>query len=70
MNSLIIAFGAGVLYLIAYHTYGRFIARRLFGIGAGENVMPAHEFNDGVDYAPANRFILFGHHYTSIAGTG
>lgn len=69
MNSLILAVGAAVLYLIAYHTYGRFIARKIFKID-DKNIPPSEELKDNVDFVPTKRQVLFGHHFASIAGTG
>jgi carbon starvation protein len=56
-------------YLIAYHTYGRFLANRIFRLDKNTSV-PSVELRDGIDYVPARRGVIFGHHYTSIAGTG
>ncbi len=56
-------------YLVAYHTYGRFLARKIFRLDDTVEP-PAVRLADGVDYVPTRRGIIFGHHYTSIAGTG
>jgi len=56
-------------YLVAYHTYGRFLARKIFKLNPNAPV-PSKELEDGIDYVPAKKGIIFGHHYTSIAGTG
>ncbi|MGA1845393.1 MAG: carbon starvation protein A, partial [bacterium] len=56
-------------YIVVYHTYGRFLSRKVFAIRR-ETVVPSHEFNDGTDYVPTKKGIIFGHHFTSIAGTG
>ncbi|MBN1517756.1 carbon starvation protein A [Candidatus Sumerlaeota bacterium] len=69
MTSILIAFGVGVLYLIAYNTYGKFLARKLFQLDDSIET-PAHALRDDVDYCPASKEVLFGHHFTSIAGTG
>ena len=69
MNSLVLAAGAAVLYLIAYHTYGKHIGKKLFKIDPA-NVCPSKALEDGVDFVPTQKPILFGHHFTSIAGTG
>ena len=69
MNSLILVILAMIGYLLAYRIYGRFLGRKLFLLSAG-NLMPAHEFKDGVDYVPAKANIIFGHHFTTIAGLG
>jgi len=67
--SLVVAVAAFLLYLIAYNTYGRYLGGRLFALRS-EAVTPAHEFEDGVDYVPSRADVVFGHHFTSIAGTG
>ncbi len=69
MSTLIVAVVAFVGYLIAYHTYGRWLARKVFRLDP-EAVVPSVECRDDVDYCPTNRQVVFGHHYTSIAGTG
>jgi len=69
METVLIAAGAFVLYLVAYHTYGRYLARRVFRIEP-ERVAPSAELEDGIDYVPSRRDLVFGHHFTSIAGTG
>lgn len=69
MNSLVLAVGAGIFYLIAYHTYGKYLGRKIFKLSA-KNVCPSVEFEDNVDYIPTKKQVLFGHHFTSIAGTG
>ena len=67
MNSVIIAIGAGLLYLIAYNTYGKFLAKKIFKLDPNA-VVPSKELQDGVDFVPTNKSILFGHHFTSVAG--
>lgn len=69
MNTLLIALGSMVAYLIAYHTYGRWLARKIFQLNPTA-VTPSVEFNDDVDFVPTDKSVLFGHHFTSIAGTG
>ena len=69
MNSLVLCVLAYLGFLVAYRTYGRFLGRKLFELNT-DAVTPAHELNDGMDYVPASKEILFGHHFTSIAGTG
>ncbi|MBN2377606.1 MAG: hypothetical protein JXD22_14495, partial [Sedimentisphaerales bacterium] len=56
-------------YLLAYHTYGRFLARHIFKLDPGA-VCPSQAFADKHDFVPTNKHILFGHHFTSIAGLG
>ena len=69
MNSLVIALVSAVLYLIAYNTYGRFLAKKIFQIDP-QAKCPSETHRDGIDFVPTNKMVLFGHHFTSIAGTG
>ncbi|MCB1090534.1 MAG: carbon starvation protein A, partial [Verrucomicrobiae bacterium] len=69
MQTLAIALGAIVLYLIAYNTYGRWLAKKIFRLDP-DAVTPSVELNDDQDYVPTSKGIVFGHHFTSIAGTG
>lgn len=69
MSSVLIAVLSGVGFLLAYHTYGRYLGRKIFGLDP-KAVPPSRELEDGVDYVPTNRSVVFGHHFTSIAGTG
>ena len=69
MDTLLLMLVCGGGYLVAYHTYGRFLAKKIFKLD--ENALvPSVERQDGVDYVPTRKGIIFGHHYTSIAGTG
>jgi len=56
-------------FLLAYRFYGRFIAAKIFRLSSSART-PAMEFEDGVDFVPTRKEIIFGHHYASIAGTG
>ena len=69
MQTLLIAFGAGILYLVAYHTYGKYLARKIFKLDP-DAVVPSVELNDNKDFVPTSKMVVFGHHFTSIAGTG
>jgi len=69
MDALILLLVCGGGYLIAYNTYGRFLAKRIFKLDNSARV-PSAELEDGIDYVPTRKGIIFGHHYTSIAGTG
>lgn len=69
MTVLLIALGSAILYLIAYFTYGKWLGSKLFRLSV-ERVTPAYELEDGDDYVPTSKGIVFGHHFTSIAGTG
>jgi carbon starvation protein len=54
-------------YFLGYRFYARYLARTVFRLDR-DAVTPAHRLNDGVDYVPARRVVLLGHHYASIAG--
>ena len=69
MNSLIIAILSAIGFIVAYNTYGRYLARKIFNLDPNA-VMPSEELKDGVDYVPTRKEVVFGHHFTSIAGTG
>lgn len=68
MTPVVMAVLVLCLYVLFYRFYARgILARRVFSLDA-EAVTPAHAFRDDVDYLPANRNVLFGHHFASIAG--
>lgn len=69
MQTLLIALLAGFGFIVAYHTYGRWLGRKIFKLSA-DWVCPSHRLNDGDDYVPTPKSVVFGHHFTSIAGTG
>ena len=56
----------GVFYL-GYRYYSKYLAEKVYKLDK-DFVTPAHEFEDGVDFVPTNKHILFGHHFTSVAG--
>ncbi|HJW46777.1 MAG TPA: carbon starvation CstA family protein, partial [Lysobacter sp.] len=57
------------VFAIAYRFYGRYIAERALGIDPSR-ATPAWRRNDGLDYVPTERSVLFGHHFAAIAGAG
>lgn len=61
---LVVGLGAMAM---GYFIYSRFIAQKIYQLDPDFKT-PAHEFEDGVDYVPTNRFVLWGHHFTSVAG--
>lgn len=69
MTTLLIAIGSFFGFIVAYHTYGRWLSGKIFQLDP-EAVTPSHELRDDVDYVPTKRQVIFGHHFTSIAGTG
>ncbi len=68
MNSIFLIVMAIVIFVVAYLTYGRYLAKA-WGIDPNRKT-PAHELEDGVDYCPAKTPVLMGHHFSSIAGAG
>src|SRR5690606_7617793 len=64
-----IVIAAVCVYLIAYRYYSRFIADKVFQLDASR-MTPAWKYNDGLDYVPTNKHVLFGHHFAAIAGAG
>lgn len=69
MSTLLVAAASFAGFIIAYHTYGRWLAKRIFQIDP-KAITPSHELQDDVDYVPTKKEVIFGHHFTSIAGTG
>ena len=69
VNALWLVVAALCVYAIAYRFYSLFLARRVTGLDAARPT-PATTHNDGLDYVPTNRFVLFGHHFAAIAGAG
>jgi carbon starvation protein len=57
------------VYTIAYRFYSQFIASRVLRLDP-TRMTPAYKFNDGLDYVPTNKYVLFGHHFAAIAGAG
>lgn len=68
MSALLLILGSIVIFVIAYITYGAWLAKQ-WGVDPSR-VTPANEINDGVDYVPAKPAVLLGHHFASIAGAG
>lgn len=67
MSGSLVAALSLVLFFIGYRFYSKFLAEKIFRLNP-DYVTPAHRFKDGIDYVPANKYILWGHHFTSIAG--
>ncbi len=68
MNSIFLALIGFVVFYLGYRFYSRFIDRNIYKPEEFSGQTPAHEFSDGVDFVPTQKPILFGHHFTSIAG--
>ena len=56
-----------LLFWLGYRYYSGYLARKTYALDPAF-VTPAHEFSDGVDFVPTNKHVLFGHHFTSVAG--
>ena len=68
MNSVILALAGFIIFFLGYRFYSKFIADRIFCLQEFNGPTPAEEFEDGIDFVPTEKYILFGHHFTSIAG--
>lgn len=68
MSAVVLILLAIAIFVVAYLTYGRFLAKS-WGIDPSKPT-PAHTMEDGVDYMPAKTPVLMGHHFSSIAGAG
>lgn len=69
MQALLLMILIFVGYILVYRFYGRYISRKIFNL-SGANTVPSVQFNDGKDFVPTKKSVIFGHHFTSIAGTG
>jgi carbon starvation protein len=69
ISAVWIVVAAVCIYLIAYRYYSLYIATHVMGLDPNRKT-PAYRFNDGLDYVPTNKYILFGHHFAAIAGAG
>lgn len=69
MIPFLIALGSAFAFILAYNTYGKWLGKKIFRLSA-DAVCPSVSFKDDVDYCPSSKGVIFGHHFTSIAGTG
>ncbi|MDP8925499.1 MAG: carbon starvation protein A [Actinomycetota bacterium] len=67
MPAIVVVVTVLALFFLAYRYYSRYLAEKVYALDKDFET-PAHEFEDGVDYVPTNKHVLFGHHFTSIAG--
>jgi carbon starvation protein len=67
MNSLVLALIGVTMILSGYLLYSRYLATRIYALDDAIPT-PAHQLRDGVDYVPTNKYVLWGHHFTSVAG--
>jgi len=69
VNAMWLVAASASIYAIGYRFYSRFIADRVLRLNA-ERRTPAYRHNDGLDYVPTDKWVLFGHHFAAIAGAG
>lgn len=69
MTTILLIIAAFAGYVLMYRLYGKYIGNKIFNISS-QTKAPSVELQDGVDYVPTKKEIIFGHHFTSIAGTG
>src|SRR5712672_2840401 len=69
VNATWLVIAAVCIYFIAYRFYSLFVAEKVLGVDPTRQT-PAYQHNDGLDYVPTNRYVLFGHHFAAIAGAG
>ncbi len=69
INAIWLVIASVLVLTISYRYYSLFIANRVLSLNPN-TITPAVRFNDGLDYVPTNRYILFGHHFAAIAGAG
>tara|TARA_B100000029_G_scaffold72421_1_gene64202 strand:- start:1161 stop:2882 length:1722 start_codon:yes stop_codon:yes gene_type:complete len=68
MSSIILVIAGLFVFFIGYKFYSNFLGQKIYEIDDSSLSMPSSSFEDGVDYIPTKKHILFGHHFTSIAG--
>ena len=69
VNAAWMVVAAVCVYFVAYRYYALFIANKVLGVNASR-ATPAVRHNDGLDYVPTNKYVLYGHHFAAIAGAG
>jgi carbon starvation protein len=69
INATWFVLAAGCFYLVAYRVYSAFIAAKLLALD-DTRATPAERHDDGRDFVPTNKWVLFGHHFAAIAGPG
>ncbi|MFC4024288.1 carbon starvation protein A [Oceanobacillus longus] len=67
MSGILVALIGMVVFALGYRYYSKFVAEKIFRLDPNY-VTPAHKYKDGVDFVPTNKFVLWGHHFTSVAG--
>jgi len=67
MPAIVVAAVVLALFFLGYRYYSAYLARNVYALDPAY-VTPAHALEDGTDYVPTNKHVLFGHHFTSVAG--
>tara|TARA_Y100001968_G_scaffold287808_1_gene289532 strand:- start:1843 stop:3492 length:1650 start_codon:yes stop_codon:yes gene_type:complete len=67
MNSALLTLIALSCFYLGYRFYSQYISQKIYNLN-NDKKTPAHKFEDAIDYVPTNKHVLFGHHFTSIAG--
>ena len=68
MNSVVLVFIGFAVFFMGYKFYSRYLGKNIYGINDDQIALPSSSLEDGIDYIPTKKHILFGHHFTSIAG--
>ena len=68
MNSVTLVVIGFAAFFLGYKFYSRYLGNQIYNINDEKTVLPSSLFEDGIDYIPTKKHILFGHHFTSIAG--
>lgn len=67
MPAVVVLVAVLALFALGYRYYSSYLARRVYGLDPNY-VTPAHRYSDGVDFVPTNRYVVFSHHFISVAG--
>ncbi|SET98850.1 carbon starvation protein [Salinibacillus kushneri] len=67
MNGIVLAIVGGIMFFLGYRIYSKYLAEKIFRLDPNY-VTPANRYNDGIDFVPTNKWVLWGHHFTSVAG--
>jgi carbon starvation protein len=67
MPAMVLAMAVLALFACGFLFYARYLSQKVYRLDP-DYVTPAHRFNDGVDFVPTDKHVLFGHHFTSVAG--
>ncbi|MCE7791003.1 carbon starvation protein A [Salipaludibacillus sp. CUR1] len=67
MNAILVAVIGMFVFFMGYKYYSKFVAERIYRLDPDYQT-PAHRYKDGVDFVPTNKWVLWGHHFTSVAG--